>query len=197
MGRLPARTMATLRNLHSELDCPAPFVGATLLSMKFKLWIPLLAMLCVGCFQEYPENEGKNDNGGLDCKSRLFSSNITIQYNSHSTLPAKLSGTINGVMSFNECLSGNDTSLYTLAKTSDRSVTIIIRVEQHSGLYEQLFDENHKPRENRAVVMNLNGQDNCANTATGIAQMTRALNWQPQKSSPECKADAYTATVGN
>lgn len=164
--------------------------------MKLKMLIPLVAMLCGGCFQEYPEN-GDNNDGGLDCKARLYSSNVTIQYNSHSTLPSKLSGTINGLMSFNECLSGNDTELYTLAKTSDRSMTLVVWVEKHSALYEQLFDEKGLPRDNRVVTMNLNGQDSCSNSATGLAQMTRALNWQPQKVSPECKADAYTATVGN
>jgi len=166
--------------------------------MKNKIAILICGALLTGCLQEYPEQQNSGDNDKA-CNLAKYVSNISFQHNTHSTLPAKLSGAVNGVATINECTLGNTNEVYTLVRNGDRSVTIVLWVDKSAVLRETYFNDDGTPKDNARIQLSLSGRGNCSDTPSQVKQTTRVVNWQPvySNSNKACGPSGYSAIISN
>lgn len=153
--------------------------------------------MATGCLQNYPEN---GSNGKQKACPLVYSmSTLSAQYNTNTPLPKYLSASVNGIAVVNECLMGSSNESYLLSRNSDRSVTIVFKIDGNAALRDMYFTDSGEPKGNVGMNLVIRGRNDCSSGLVSVGTMARSLNWQPLYSGSDksCGPSGYYATVGN
>src|SRR5687768_13065694 len=102
----------------------------------------LVAALASGCMQDYPEDL-TDTNRGKACTQIGYVSNINVQFNSATALPAHISGSVNGNVAFDSCTSITNDD-YVLANDA-RSVNLLLWLRPGEDIHTRYFDQDGEP----------------------------------------------------
>jgi hypothetical protein len=163
--------------------------------MKNKIAFVLMCALSAGCMQEYPEKPG-NENDKA-CNLVAYQSTISVQYRA-SSIPAKLSASVNGMPVVNECTLGSDNDSYLTVRNGD-TATVLLRVGGNAALMEMFFNDDGSPKSGAQFQFILSGRENCGESAGRLYTTVRTLDWKPvySNSNTACGPSGYMATVSN